>query len=246
MYQGLSGVLGTQPFLPVFNQNPQTSPGAIAGGTILLANDPWWGGGEFIYARAAGAIRANGLCVLTPVFDTALSAYRWDATEVPATANLGRTLAVAKLAMVAGDFNWFQVGGLCPVDCNASVAADTTFGIAAAGQGGANVAGRQVLNARIIAPGSTTVVKANGAGAAGSTVIQVSNTEGWFPGLFISGTGIGASARIASIDSSGRFVGLTVANSALVSGNITGTYNNATIFYNVAHLNRPFAQGAIT
>ncbi len=52
--------------------------------------------------------------------------------------------------------------------------------------------------------------------------------------------------RVTDIDPSGTLVTLSVATTAAVNGTVTGTYNNATIFYNVAHLNRPFAQGAIT
>lgn len=215
-------------------------------GEIVTAYDSWWGGGEFVYARANGTIRHKGLCVLTPAFDTTSQSWRHEATEVPNTALLGRMLCVAAVAMVAGDYGWFQVSGITPVDCQASVAADSAWGIAAAGQGGANSAGKQVLNSRILAAGSTTVAKANGTGLSGATVIQVPNTDGWFPGVFLSGTGIGAASRVHSIAPDGRTVTVSVANSAAVSGTITATYNNATIFYNVAHLNRSFAQGAIT
>ena len=36
-------------------------------------------------------------------------------------------------------FGWFQVDGICPVQVNASVAIGAQIGVAAAGQGGANV-----------------------------------------------------------------------------------------------------------
>ena len=76
--------------------------------------------------------------------------------------------------------------------------------------------------------------------------LQVPNSDGWFVGAYLSGTGIAAATTVSSIDPSGRFVTLSVVTTAAVSGSVTATYNNATIFYNVAHLNRPFAQGAIT
>jgi hypothetical protein len=44
----------------------------------------------------------------------------------------------------------------------------------------------------------------------------------------------------------GPEVTASVANSADIAGTVTLTYNNGTIFYNVVHFNRPFAQGAIT
>lgn len=222
------------------------TPPRVQPGIFLTAVDNWWGTGEFIYARANGTIRAFGLCVLTPVFDSTLNSWRYDATEVPNTANLGRMLAVATLAMTAGQYAWFQISGITPVNCQASVAADTTFGIAAAGQGGANTAGKQVLNARILAAGATTVVKANCTAQKGLTVLQVSDSDGWFVGAYLSGTGIAAGTTVSSIDPSGRFVTLSAATTAAVAGSVTATYNNGTVFYNVAHLNRPFAQGAIT
>ena len=58
---------------------------------------------------------------------------------------------------------------------------------------------------------------------------------------------MGTNARVVSIDPSGRFVTVDVANTtAGIAGTVTATYNNATIHYNVASLNRSFAQGAIT
>lgn len=243
MYASQSGIVGS----PLIGQNffaSDTTPQLTPGGQIIEATDPWWGFGEFIYARAAGTIRSKGLCVLTPAFSS--DQYLFNATEVPNTANLGRMLAVAMGAMASGDYGFFQVSGITPVDMQASVAADTAWGIAAAGQGGANSAGKQVLNSRVLVAGAATVVKAGCVAQSGSTTLQVPNSDGWFPGVFLSGTGIAALTRVSSISPDGRTVTLSVATTAAVGGSVTATYNNATIFYNVAHLNRSFAQGAIT
>lgn len=213
-------------------------------GFILQGNDAYWGTRELIYVRANGTIRTLGLVVITP--SVVAGKIRYDATEAPNTANLGRMLGVALVSAVAGQFIWACIGGMVPVNCQASVAADTTFGIAAAGQGGANSAGKQILNARVILAAAATVAKANSVGRSGEFVIQVNDSEGWFIGAYLSGTGVGAAAIITSIDPTGRFVTVSVANSAAIAGTVTATYNNATIFYNVAHVNRPFAQGAIT
>jgi hypothetical protein len=123
------------------------------------------------------------------------------------------------------------------------------FGVAAAGQIGANSAGKQVLNARIVVAATQTVASASvgsNLSAAGALTIQVRNTQGFFPGVYLSGTGVGASAICSFVDPIRGVLGTTVANSAAVTGNVTATYNNATIFYNVAQMNRMFAQGAIT
>ena len=245
MFASVNGVIGTPP-VQYSGLTVDTTP-RFAPGTIIPMVDPWWGYGEFISARAAGAISACNLAVITPVFDSTLNSYRYDATAVPNTPNLGRPLCVAMKGMTSGDYGWFQMSGLVPVSCGASVAADTSFGITAAGQGGAVAAGKQILNARVMVAAAATVVKAGANGVSGSTVIQVPNSDGWFVGAYLSGTGVGAAAIISSIDPSGRYVTATVANSAAIVGtSVTATYNNATIFYNVAHINRPFAQGAIT
>lgn len=244
MYQITSPFIGGAP-IALGGQAVQSTP-AHQPGLIVPGTSNYWGPGEFIYARANGSIRAFGLCVVTPSFDSTNRRWNYDVTEVPNTANLGRMLAVSMAVMASGDYGWFQIAGLTPVNCSANVAADTTFGIAAAGQGGANSAGKQVLNARVAAPGTTTVAKSNCTAANASKLLQVPNSDGWFVGAYLSGTGVGAACVVSSIDPSGRFVTMSVDSTAAINGTVTATYNNATVHFNVAHLNRPFAQGAIT
>lgn len=226
-------------------QTPDTTQREVLG-TIITACDPVWGGVEMIYARASASIRAFGIVTLQSTWDATLGGFRVDATEVTNTANLGRNLAVAMAAMTVGQFGWFAISGNVPVNCNASVAAGTTFGIAAAGQGGANTAGKQILSAVISVAASQTQAKANCSAANGSTLLQVTNSDGWFVGAYLSGIGIAAGTTVSAIDPSGRFVTLSAATTAIVTGTVTATYNNATIYYNIATLSRPFAQGAIT
>ena len=215
-------------------------------GAILAGQDPYWGGREYIYCKYNGAVRQSGLCVITPAYDSSVGKYIFEATEVPNTANLGRTLAVAMSDGVDGEYGWFCIGGLVPVNCQASVAADTTFGIAAAGQGGANSAGKQILNARVAVAATATVAKANCFAQNASNQLRVSNAGGWFRGVYLSGTGIAAGTTVTAISPDGCTVTLSANTTAQVTGTVTATYNNATVYYNVAHINRPFAQGAIT
>lgn len=240
-YSVTSNLIGFQQLTP-FNLADATS--RMQPGTLVSAVDPYWGAGEFMYVKAGGAIRQYGLVVLTPA--PASGAYVFTATEVPNTANLGRSLGVAMTAMDSGDFGWICVGGVVPVNSSAAVAADTTFGIAAAGQGGANSAGKQVLNARVVGASTATVAKANCTANSGSTKLNISGSDGWFAGIYLSGTGIAASTTVTDISPDGTQVTLSLATTAAVNGTVTGTYNNATVFYNIAHINRPFAQGAIT
>ena len=213
-------------------------------GLIIQAVDPYWGGAELIYCYAAGTIRQGGLVTFLPTVQS--NRIRWEAVEVGNTANLGSPLGVAMTSATVGQYIWVMVSGVIPVNCSASVAANTTFGIAAAGQGGANSAGKQILNARILAAASTTVAKAGCVANSGSNRLQVPSADGWFIGAYLSGTGIAAATTVTDTDPSGTQVTLSANTTAAVNGTVTATYNNATIYYNVAFIDRPFAQGAIT
>lgn len=212
-------------------------------GRIAQAVDPYWGGGEFIYVKAGGSIRQFGIVVITPSIASGQAVYT--ATEVPNTANLGRMVGIATVSAASGDYLWVQIGGLTPVNCSASVAADTAFGIAAAGQGGAIANGKQLVNARVMIAAAATVAKAGCTANSGSTKLRVPNADGWFAGAYLSGTGIAAATTVSDIDPSGTVVTLSAATTAAVAGTVTATYNNATVYYNVAHINRPFAQGQV-
>lgn len=240
-YSNVSGVIGTQQ-VALFGL-PDTVERQMPGFTAFF-EDPYWGLTEVIYVRANGTIRQGGLIVITPTLTG--GRWRWDATEVPNTANLGRPVYVAMTSMTVGQFGWASNMGIIPVNCNASVAADTTFGIAAAGQGGANSAGKQVLNARVIAAASTTVAKAGSTANSGSNQLRVNGADGWFIGAYLSGTGIAAGTTVLDISPDGQTVTLSAVTTAAVNGTVTATYNNGTVFYNVCHIDRPCAQGAIT
>lgn len=240
-YASVNGTIGLPQITP-FNLPDTTS--RVAPGLIVDAVDPYWGGAEFIYCKAGGSIRQYGLVVITPSFASGQVVYT--VTEVPNTTLLGRALGVAMVPASSGQFIWVQISGVVPVNCNASVAADTTFAIAAAGQGGALAISKQIVNARVAVAATQTVAKTGCTANSGSTRLLVPNADGWFAGAYLSGTGIAAATTVSDIDPSGTIVTLSAATTAAVTGTVTATYNNATVFYNIAHINRPFAQGAIT
>lgn len=240
-YASMDALVGG-PQLSPYNL-PDSTARALPG-LIYTAVDPYWGGGEFLYCKANGAIRQFGLVVLTQTIASGQVVY--NATEVPNTANLGRTVGVAMVPAASGNFFWVCIGGVVPVNCSASVAADTAFGIVAAGQGGAVAAGKTVLNARVMIAAAQTVAKTGCTANNGSTRLLVPSADGLFAGVYLSGTGIAALTTISDIDPSGTVVTLSLATTAAVNGTVTATYNNATVFYNIAHINRPFAQGPIT
>ncbi len=223
-------------------------------GGVIPAVDPYWDGGEFIYAFFTAAVRAKGLVQFAPAFDATNKRWRFEAAELANTANLGRPVGVAVMPAAANTYGWVQVTGLTPVNSNAAVAASTAIGVAATGQAGANSAGKQILNALTSATATSsalTVVKASissayQAGMTGSTLIAVTNTDGWFVGGYVSGTGIAAGATVVAIDTAEQIVTLSAVNTAAVTGDITFTYNNGTVYFNVIVLDRPLLQGAIT
>lgn len=212
-------------------------------GTVATFIDPYFGEQEVIYLQmpTSTALRVGQVLA----YDTATS---FVASSVANTANLGKPLAFllnAVASNASAQYAWAIIGGQCVVYSSASVAADTAIGIVAAGQAGANSAGKQILNTRVTKPATTTVAKANTVTQNGSPVLKVQNTDGWFIGASVSGTGI-TTSLITAIDPDNRTV--TLASNASATGAVTATatYNDATSFFNVVTCQRPFAQGAIT
>lgn len=243
MFTSVSGIVGHPQPSPIYSLDTTERFGQ---GEILNAFDPYWGGAEFMYVKFGGTVGERGLVSILTTYNSTTKRWEQVATACANTANLGRSVAVAMRGATSGQFGWVMISGVTPINGTASVAADTAFGITAAGQVGANTAGKQILNARIVAAATTTVALANSTGVSGSYEIRVPTTDGLFIGAYMSGTGVGASAKISAIDPSNNSITVDVANSAAINGTVTATYNNATIFYNVAYINRPFAQGAIT
>jgi hypothetical protein len=114
------------------------------GGTIRRASDPTYGEGEFIYLQGVAStvvgswVSWSGVTSSVPQFQTALLAN---------TANQGVPVAVATAAVLAGQWGWYQIGGVAIVADNGTFAAAGPHFIGAAGQVTSTVgAGKQVLN----------------------------------------------------------------------------------------------------
>lgn len=211
----------------------------ISPGFIVTAEDPVWGPGEFIFGRVSAGIRIYGPCMALPVWDATNKVYTYNFLEWTATANAGRPYYIyqGNRAGVAGEYAWFQMSGRSPVNCTASIAAGVAIGHNAAGQGTADAATLGVEGAIVITPATNTVVSA-GSGVIGDNKINLVSTDGFFVGGYVSGTGVGAAAIVSKVDPIGKFILVTVVNAAAVTGNVTQTANNATIFYNVLEMNR--------
>ena len=241
MYTFSSSYSGLQPIEEIA-KTPLLPPG-----TMVQAYDPVWGLGEFVYGRASAAIRSGALCVLNIVFNATLDEYSYSFAEAPNTANTGFPLYVRiGQPMVTDDYGWFASSVFCPLLCNASLTNGTPIGIVAAGQAGANTAGKQIVGARVHQAGTQALVKTGCRGEPNANTIRSPDTAGWFVGGYLSGTGVGAGAVITSIGP-GDLVGVSVANTAAgVAGSVTQTANNGTVFYNLVSLRQPVMQSAIT
>jgi hypothetical protein len=223
--------------VPVPADPPRGLP--ISPGFICTAEDPVWGPGEFIFGRVSAGIRIYGGCMALPVWDATNKVYTYNFLEWTATANAGRPYYVyqGNRAGVAGEYAWFQMSGRSPVNGTATIAAGTAAGHNGAGQLTADAATFGIEGAIVITPATNTVVSA-GSGVIGDNKINLVSTDGFFVGGYVSGTGVGAAAIVSKVDPSGKFILVTVVNAAAVTGNVTQTANNATIFYNVLEMNR--------
>lgn len=210
-------------------------------GAIATVNNPYWGGQDVIYlSNPTTTALPVGACVT------------WDAANqavaIPNVAGQGFPVAFAMNAFPSQtgvSYGWFVVGGRYVTVGNAGVAVGVALGISAAGRTGAVTAGKQILNARVVATSTATVVKPNVTVQSGSTILKAPNTDGWFVGLALTGTGIPVATTITAIDQDDRTV--TMNNAATISGSasITATYSDGTNFWNTIVMDRPFTQGQI-
>lgn len=192
--------------------------------------------GEFVYGKSAAA-QAVGVPVT-------MNSNTYVGTALANTANLGCGVAVAANRFTAADqYGWYQVSGVGPVVTNATFAADAAVFIVGAGQLSTTVAaGKQIIGGRSIIATAATFTKTNSVTRLNSTQLKVTNTDGLFAGLAVSGTGIAAST-ITDIDPGGNLVTLSAAMTA--NGVVTATFTY-TGYGGMAYPGGALAQGQIT
>lgn len=237
MYAALNTPAGNQPFNDWFS--PDTTQ-RFALGTKVAAVDPFWGWGEFVYGKASGALTPRTVCMFDELFN---------AVGIPNAANQGFPVNVCMGNMATLTFGWFMTAGYGPMKANATVAADASIGITAAGIVGAFTAGKQIVNVRNRISQTGTKVLTNVSTTNGSSVLVTNGYDGLFLGVALTGTGVPASTVVAKLDPDGRTVFMgsavgTIDKTATATGSIslTGTYTGFTI----CQMNAPFAQGQIT
>lgn len=212
-------------------------------GQVIDAVDPYFGYGRFAYYKCAASQAVAPGRLVTVVDETGLT------VDLASTANLGYPILVARqnfTSSATAQWGWFQFEGICPIQVNASVAAGVAIGIGTAGTATTNSAGKQLLGVKVLRASTFTLTKVGLPAPVGpqlSTVLGVTNVDGLFIGLAVSGTGVPASTTISSIDPSGRYITLNNSLTTIPNGQtITFTYTG----FVLAHLNTPQGQGAIT
>lgn len=206
----------------------------FAAGTVIDAVDPYFGFGRFMYLQSGAAYDPG---VLVSIVDqTFLTA------ALATTANLGSNFFVTRQVMSAVNvWGWFQFEGIAPVRVDVGVAAGAAIGIGTtAGRATTNAAGKQLLGVRVLQPATFTLTKL-GTTYNGTKFIDVSNVDGLFKGLAVSGTGV-AAGTVVTLDSGGTRIAVSANSTA--SGTVTVTFTWTG--YNMLMLMSPMTQGAIT
>lgn len=126
-------------------------------GTIVRADDPTYGGGEFIYLKGIGSTIVGSGVVYNDSFTTALASI---------TLNVPTPVAIAMSANVANQYGWYQIAGRAvvakgtSVAFNKGVAIGITSGLAVAAASGLVLDGAAVA-ASVVSAATTVTVMIN-------------------------------------------------------------------------------------
>lgn len=119
-------------------------------GTIIRAQDPTYGEGEFIYLLGVASTTVGSVVSYDPsTFQTALA---------PVGTNLPRPIAVAMSANVASQYGWYQISGVAVMAKSSatSLAASAAVGVKTIGFIAATGSGKEVQGAIVAAVASAT------------------------------------------------------------------------------------------
>lgn len=211
-------------------------------GMKLLANDPYWGYGEFVYGKSAAALNFGNLVVMQTTFG--------NFDKCPNTANLGQPVLVAVNEFANGEYGWFQSAGVAIVKSTATVAAAAAVGLTGAGTIGAVTSGKQILNYIQLKSQTATVSLTANTQNGSAALLVPAGYDGAFLGAALSGTGIPASTVVGRLGPdgltiyTGSAVGTVGDKNATATGQITLTVTYTG--YSVGHIESAFVQGQIT
>lgn len=132
--------------VPNFNVKDVDVTPKCAIGTIVKAFDPVLGEGEFIYLLGV----ANTVAGDAVVYDLLPSGPATVRLAKDQQSNSGRAVAFALVAVPAGSYGWYQVGGCAVVNTVAGTVAGVMMSTATTGSVGNTAdAGDQIIGARI-------------------------------------------------------------------------------------------------
>ncbi len=231
MFAAISPTLGTQPFNDWFV--PDTTQRQPLGMEVT-AVDPFWGTGVFVYLKSNDAILKGSAVMWDETFTSTLLAN---------AATQGFCFAIAMAPAAAGTFFWAQTVGRAVYKVTGTIAADAGVGIISTGILGPTASTKQTLGIRhrIASAGTVTVsvLTTNGT----NVLLAQKGYDGFFLGMALTGTGIGASAVVAALDPDGKriYTGTAIAvptgANQTASGQVTltGTYTG----FGSGIINRP-------
>lgn len=127
-------------------------------GTIVRANDPTYGDGEFIYLLGVASTAVGSVVTFdASTYQTVLSAVG---------GNIPRAVAIAMSANVASQYGWYQISGVAVVakQCTVSLAAGAAVGVLSTGLIAGTGSGKEIQGAAVAAVASAT---------AGRTTVKV-------------------------------------------------------------------------
>lgn len=127
-------------------------------GTIVRANDPTYGEGEFIYLLGVASTTVGSIVTYDPsTYQTTLCAVG---------GSIPRPIAVSMSANVASQYGWYQISGqaVCAKTCTISLAAGAAVGVLTTGLIAGTGSAKEIQGACVAAVASAT---------AGRTTVKV-------------------------------------------------------------------------
>lgn len=151
MFTPVTTLLGLQPI--AITSTVQNHPE----GFIIEAQDPTFGGGEFIYLKGVASTVVGNLVTYDPVNHTT--------TLSPNSANLAQPVAVAMSANVANQWGWYQIQGAAvikkttaKVSPNVALYQSATTGrVQATAASGKQLVNARTVNAATVASATSTI-----------------------------------------------------------------------------------------
>lgn len=153
VYNVIDNRLGVQPIASI----ETTARHAL--GTIVRAEDPTYGMGEFIYLNGVASTVVGNMVIYNPVLGTT--------TLSPNSANQARPVAVAMAACTASYYGWYQIDGAAIIKKDAVIFNPTvavfqstanTGRIKSTAQAGQQVLGARSANTASVVSATSTVV----------------------------------------------------------------------------------------